>query len=143
MKKIFFLCCFLVFTFASCKSQGEQEKAVAAAVEEFKKGLINADRGLLESLTADQLIYGHSGGKVQNKSEFIDEVISLQPNDYLTIDFIDQTIIVSEETAVVRHIFSAGYISNGVSGNLKVGNMMIWQKQQGKWRLFARQAYRL
>jgi len=144
MKKILFLLSVLVLTFASCtKSQSEKEKAVAVALEEFKKGIIDADKTLLESITADQLAYGHSSGKVQNKTEFIEEIISLQPNDYLTIDLTEQTIAVSCKTAVVRHIYSSEYTSNGVLGNLKIGNMLIWQKQKGKWKLLARQAYKL
>jgi ketosteroid isomerase-like protein len=118
-------------------------QSVEAAVEDFKTGMINADKDLLDGITAEQLIYGHSRGKVQNKSEFIDEVVSLLPNDYQKIDLSDQTILVSGETAVVRHIYSAEYLSNGVSGNLKIGNVMIWQKQMGRWKLLARQAYTL
>ena len=121
----------------------EQEKAVAAAVEDFKTGIINADRELLESITSDKLVYGHSGGNVQNKAEFIEEIVSLQPNDYLTIDLSEQTITVSGNTAVVRHIYSSDYTSNGVEGSLRIGNVLIWQKQEGKWKLLARQAYRL
>jgi len=121
----------------------EQEKAVAAAVEDFKTGIINADRELLESITSDKLVYGHSGGNVQNKAEFIEEIVSLQPNDYLTIDLEDQTITISENIAIVRHIYSSDFTSNGVEGSLRIGNVLIWQEQDRKWKLLARQAYRL
>lgn len=153
MKKVFQLCSIIVFAFAFtlCSTDkpaqvldvAEQEKAVAAAVEDFKRGIINADRALLESISADKLVFGHSGGKVQNKAEFIDEIVSLVPNDYLTIDMADQTITISGNTAVVRHIYSSDYTSDGVPGSLRIGNVLVWQEQDGKWKLLARQAYRL
>lgn len=120
-----------------------EEKKVAEAVEQFKTGIINADRDILESIFADKLVYGHSNGKVQNKAECIGEIVSLQPNDYLTITLTEQTITVSGETAVVRHIYSSEFLSKGVKGNLRIGNVLIWQKQEGKWKLLARQAYKL
>jgi ketosteroid isomerase-like protein len=133
---------FLAFT-GNTYSQKKHEKEVEAAVQSFKKGIIDADRQLLDALTSDQLVYGHSSGKVQNKAAFIEEIISLQPNDYQTIDLTNQTITVSGDVAVVRHIYSSEYKSNGENKNLRIGNMFIWQKKQGKWKLLARQAYSL
>jgi hypothetical protein len=153
MKKLFIILSFIstVIIFTSCNSGkpeqimdlAEQENAIAAAVEELKTGIINADRDLLESITSDKLVYGHSSGRVQNKDEFIEEVVSLQPNDYLKIDLSDQTITISGNTAIVRHIYSFDYISDGVPGSASIGNVLIWQEQEGKWKLLARQAYRL
>lgn len=120
-----------------------EEKNVTAAVETLKKAIVDADKSLLESVAADELVYGHSSGKVQNKSEFIQEVVSKQPIDYVKVETTDQTITIAGNTAVVRHIYSAETINNGTPGSLKIGNMLIWQKQKGKWRLLARQAYKI
>lgn len=151
MKIIFLNLITIAVLLSSCRSDKTASKidmiaeeiAVAEAVEKFKTGIINADRTLLEDLFADNLVYGHSGGKVQGKAECIDEIVSLQPNDYLTIDLEDQTIMVSGETAVVRHIYSSDFTSNGEPGSLRIGNVLIWQKQNGNWKLLARQAYKL
>lgn len=144
MRKIFYLFISLLFLsiFTSCR-QPNREKEVAAAVEVFRKGIVVADKELLESITADELVYGHSSGKVQNKAEFITEIISGQPLDYLTIDLADQAIKIVGTTAVVRHILTSETSNNGTPGHLKIGNMLIWQKQHGKWKLLARQAYKL
>jgi hypothetical protein len=144
MRKILII---VVFAFALTgwvKSQesGEQ-KNVTAAVETLKKAIVDADKSLLESIAADELVYGHSNGKVQNKSEFIQEIVSKQPIDYVKVETTDQTITIAGNTAVVRHIYSAETINNGTPGSLKIGNMLIWQKQKGKWKLLARQAYRI
>src|SRR5690606_36226373 len=140
----------ILFVLSSCVSEDAEktkslsnENAVLAAVEDFKIGIINADKDLLEKITADKLVYGHSSGKVQNKYEFIEEIVSLQTNDYVTIDLTDQMIMISGETAVVRHIYSSEYTSNGNAVNLKIGNVLMWQIQEGKWKLLARQAYSL
>jgi hypothetical protein len=106
------------------------------------KGIEEADAEILGRIAADELVYGHSSGKVQNKDEFIAEIISGEPLDYVQIQLTDQTIKVVGETAIVRHVFTAGTISQGNPGNLRIGNVLIWQLQQGKWKLLARQAYK-
>jgi len=142
MKKIHVLMIvFLALSF-TVYSQKKEEFAVLSAIETFRKGIIDADKELLGSIAAEELVYGHSNGKVQNKVEFIEEIVNSQP-DYISIDMADQTIRISGNTAIVRHIYSAETTNNGTSGHVKIGNMLVWQKQHGKWKLLARQAYKL
>ena len=126
----------------SAYCQTKEEKEVIEAIEVLKKGIIDADKNLLNMIAAEDLVYGHSSGKVQNKSEFIAEIVSKQPV-YLSIDMTDQTIRMSGNVAIVRHIYSAETMNNGTAGHVKIGNTLIWQKQHGKWKLLARQAYKL
>jgi hypothetical protein len=143
MKKIIQLSILLVIVSITAFSQSKQEKELTDAIEIFKKGVVDADKNLLGSITAAELVYCHSSGKVQNKAEFVAEIVSGQPLDYTSVEITEQTITFSGDVAVVRHIYSAETMSNGTPGKLKIGNMMIWQKQKGKWKLFARQAYKL
>lgn len=143
MKKYFLLIVFLGAFSLNAICQTAAEKDVASAVENLMKGFVDADKDLLDKMTAEDLIYGHSSGKVQNKTEFIAEVISGKPLDYVKFDLEGQTIMVSGKTAVVRHILNAETISNGAPGKLRIGNVFIWQKQKGNWKLLARQAYKL
>lgn len=134
-----------------CGQQSQQtvisqtsESDVAMAVNQLIKGMITADETILQSITADELVYGHSSGKVQNKSEFIAEILSGQPLVYVSIEPLEQTIRLSGNAAVVRHIFTAETKDTvGEPGNLRIGNMLVWQLQNGTWKLLARQAYRL
>ena len=144
MKKRFFSAFFVFLIFAAGSiAQSKDEKAVAAAVEVFRKGIVDADRNALEMITADELVYGHSNGKVQNKKEFIEEIVSNNPFDYVTVDLSDQTIRMAGKNAVVRHTFSAETKSpNGTAGKIFIGNTLVWVKQHGKWKLLARQAYK-
>jgi hypothetical protein len=143
MRKIHYLVIIFLTLSMSSYCQSMEEKEVAEAVEMLKKGIVDADKNLLEIITAEELVYGHSSGKVQNKAEFISEIVSGQPLDYISVDMADQTIQISGDVAVVRHIYSAETMSNGTPGKLKIGNMLIWQKQHGKWKLLARQAYKI
>jgi len=150
MKKIFFLLLLPVLV-VCCNNKQQQsiqfqasEADVASAVNLLMKGFTEANESILKSATADGLVYGHSSGKVQNKSEFIAEIVSGQPLKYLSIDLSDQTIQLSGDVAVVRHIFSSETKNvDDEPGNLKIGVMQVWQLQNGQWKLLARQAYKL
>jgi ketosteroid isomerase-like protein len=106
--------------------------------------MMTADESILKSITADELVYGHSSGKVQNKSEFIAEILSGQPLTYVNIEPLEQTIQMAGDAAVVRHIFTAETKNpEGEPGSLRIGNMLVWKLHNGEWKLLARQAYRL
>jgi ketosteroid isomerase-like protein len=143
MKRILFLVVILTAISAIAKCQTNPEKEVLAAIETLKKGIIDADKDILTAIAADELVYGHSSGKVQNKSEFIEEIVSKNPLDYTSVDLAEQTIKISGDVAIVRHIYSAEATSNGNAVHIRIGNMLVFQKQQGKWKLLARQAYRI
>ena len=128
---------------AQSESQSKDEKEVARVVEAFKTAMMTADQNILGRITADQLLYGHSSGKVQSKPEFIEEIVSKVPFSYTTIDLTEQSILIAGETAVVRHIMAATTDAKGTAGALKIGIMMVWQKQSGEWKLLARQAYKV
>ncbi|HLN21832.1 MAG TPA: nuclear transport factor 2 family protein [Bacteroidales bacterium] len=124
-------------------SQSADEKDVAATVEKIRMAIVNADKAQLEALTADQLIYAHSNGRVQDKADFIKEILDPNAIDYTSVTITDQTIRIIGNAAVVRHIYSAETLTGGKPGSLKIGNMMVLQKQNNSWKLIARQAYRL
>ena len=123
-------------------AQSKDESAVAAAVESLKKAMIDADKAGLQKLTADQLSYGHSSGKVEDKATFIENIVSGK-SDFLSIDLTDQTIAVSGDAAIVRHTLSANTNDSGIPGTVKLNILLIWQKQKGEWKLLARQAVKV
>ncbi len=142
MKKIIYVFLpFFVYAFAA-KAQSTEEAKVAAAVEALNKALVNADKNVLDSLTFEELSYGHSTGKFENKTQFIAAAAGANI-DYLSIDISDQTIRVIEKTAVVRNMFAAKIISEGKPLEVKIATLMIWQKHKGKWKLLARQGFKI
>jgi len=142
MKKSFSLLFFcLVICFAS-QAQSKEEKEVATAVETLKKAMVDANKSQLEAITASELSYGHSSGKVEDKAAFVEALVSGK-SDFKTMELADQSIILAGNTAIVRHKLTGEVVDNGNPGNVKLGVMLVWQKQKGQWKLLGRQAYKL
>ena len=53
-------------------AQSKSEQAVASAVTALHNNVVNPERKALEMLVSNDLSYGHSAGKVENKDQFID-----------------------------------------------------------------------
>ena len=123
-------------------AQSSDEAAVAQAVEAFRNAMLKADRSQFEALTAEQLTYGHSGGRVETKAQFIDAATSGQ-STWKFITLTDQTTRIVGDTAIVRHTFTGESERDGKTNAVKLGVLMVWHKQDGKWKLLARQAVRL
>ena len=144
MCRILFVSVILSLSFAARASEpsAADVRSVGAAVESLNAALIGADSRALEALTSPQLSYGHSSGKIQDRAGFVADVAS-KAFDFVSIRTSEQTITISGGTAIVRHIFSANYVANGAAGELKIGNVLMRQNDAGKWKLLARQAYKL
>jgi len=105
--------------------------------------MVNADSIQLNKLTSDALTYGHSSGLIQNKSEFINDVVN-GPFNFSMIDNPEQNIYLFDNTAIVRHVFQAKATNNGEQVDIRIGNIQVYQKNKtGIWKLLARQAYKL
>jgi len=141
MKKILSLL-ILLSAATLVKAQTKHELAVAAAVETLNKGILNPDKALLEGIASDALSYGHSGGKVQNKAEFVEDLLH-GTFDFLSVSTSNQKITVSGKNAIVRHTFVAKATNAGTPVDLNIGNLLVWRKESGKWKLIARQAFKI
>ncbi len=113
------------------------DKKVAA----LRLAMIDADAKALKALSSPMLSYGHSGGHIENQAEFIEKIVSGK-SDFVTMDLREQTISISGDTALVRHILNADIKDGGVANTIKLGVLLVWQKQQGEWKLLARQAFK-
>jgi ketosteroid isomerase-like protein len=123
-------------------ADASDEAAVKENVEALRKALLSADKGQLQQLTAAQLSYGHSSGKVQNKAEFIDGVITRKAL-VKSLTFPDLTVAVAGDAAIARHLYVSQSETDGKPNNVRIGVLAVWQKQDGSWKLLARQAYKL
>lgn len=142
MNKIFSFILFFCLPAIAANAQPKTEKEVASAVTFLYKAMIDADKNSLENLAADELSYGHSSGKVDDKKAFV-EGVTKGSFDFLTIDISDQIIKLVGKIAIVRHIFSSGVLNNGNPDSLKLAILLVWKKQKGNWKLLARQAVKL
>ncbi len=118
----------------------KEEAEVAGAVETLRLALISGDRKALEKITAPGLSYGHSGGKIEDKTTFVENLASGRSN-FEEIELTNQTIAITGNTAIVRHHLSAATNDAGKGpGAVHLGILLVWVKQNGDWKLLARQA---
>ncbi len=114
--------------------------ALKEAVESLRQAMLSADKAKLEALTADQLTYGHSAGKLETKSEFID-VIASKKTVYKMLEWTDVTVAVAGTTAIVRHNWQGLSVTDGKDSQSKIGVMQAWTKVGTEWKLLGRQAF--
>ena len=142
MKKLFSIILLVFFTVTIVAAQTKQEKAVINANEQLRKAMVDGDKTALESLVADKLSYGHSGGHVDDKKEFVEKLTS-GASDFVTIDLTEQTINITGKTAVMRHVLTAKTNDGGKPADVHLRVLLVWQKLGGKWKLLARQAIKI
>ncbi len=134
-----------VFSLSVCDvvfAESGDEAALSQAVESLRKALLDRDKTRLQQLTADQLSYGHSGGRVQTKPEFIDGVMTRKAI-VKSITFPDLKLAVVGDAAIARHLYEFESETDGKPNTVKIGALEVWQKQNGNWKLLARQGYKL
>jgi ketosteroid isomerase-like protein len=123
-------------------ARGGDEAAVSQAIDDLRKAMLAADQAGLEALVADQLSYGHSGGVIESKGQFVNVIVN-KKTIYKSITLSEPSVAVVGNNAIARHIFSAETEADGKPGSARVGALQVWTKQDGRWKLLARQAFRL
>jgi len=105
--------------------------------------MIDADGPMLRKLTNKDLSYGHSSGKIETQSEFVETLITGM-SVFEDIQLESQTVEVVDDTAIVRHVLSAKTNDKGKGpGTVKLGILLVWVKQEMQWTLLARQAVKV
>lgn len=129
--------------FAGFATFGQQDqKEVTNLVEKYRLALIDPNEKNLSALIHDQLTFGHSSGKMENKAEFMEALVSGKSN-FNSIEFTDQTVTMSDNVALVRHKMHAEITENEKTSPINLGVLLVWKKQKSSWKLIARQAYKL
>ena len=123
-------------------SAAGEDAAVSDAVEALRKATFDKNKTDLEKLTVDQLSYGHSSAVVQNKAEFVDGVMT-RKGTLKSLTYPDLKVVVAGTNAVARHRFVSESELDGKTTNIDIGTLEVWTKQDGTWKLLARQGYKL
>ncbi|MEX6678724.1 nuclear transport factor 2 family protein [Pseudomonas sp. W2Oct36] len=132
---------FCLFSGVVAAAPSADEQAVAKAVDNMTQAMLHKDIATLGALTSDNVTYGHSSGKVQNKDEFIAD-IETGRSGFNTLEMKNQTINMNGDTALVRNHFSAEAVNSGKVVPTEIENFQVWQKQKGQWLLIGRQAFK-
>ena len=114
----------------------QQVNRLNAAIFRDKDSLA-LDRILNETVT-----YGHSSGKVENRSEMIAGAIHNKASyrDFRMENF--TVFFENKKTAIVRHILKAITIENGSESPLNLNVLQVWVKKKREWKLAGRQSVR-
>jgi uncharacterized protein DUF4440 len=126
---------------SSVVAESADEAAVAQAIEALRKAVFSQEKSQLEALCAEQLSYGHSDGRVENKAQFINGVMTRKAV-IKSITLSDHTITIVGSDAIARHTWVSESETDGKPMSTKIGVLQVWQKQDGAWKLLARQAVR-
>ena len=126
----------------SAGAQAGEEAAVSDAVEVLRKGILEADKAKLAQVASEQLSYGHSGGRVETKEQFINGVLTRKAV-VKSLAFPELKVTVVGNAAIARHIYLAESELDGKATTTRIGALQVWQKQDGAWKLLARQGFQL
>jgi hypothetical protein len=111
-------------------------------MRELTTALVDADSATLDRLTAADLSYGHSAGKIETKKEFIHALAS-GAADFKSIDISGESIKVTGNTAIVRHQLVGVIVDKGTESPVKLHVLLVWVEEKGVWKLLARQAVKI
>ena len=126
--------------FAAAPSQGEQ--AVATAVEFLRQAMLSANKADLEKVSHDNLMYAHSTGRVEDKAQFVDNIVT-KGTEFKALLFKDLAIQITDDVAVVRHVSESDQLSRGKPNRFNLEVMLVFKKVANEWKLLARQAFPL
>ena len=143
MKKllIILLVCFsgVVATAQKCKDTKIEDKVQALNKAIF----VNKDSLALENLLGKEIIYCHSGGKVESRQEMIKNALANASN-YSDVKTEITNVVSEKKITVVRHIITATEnLKDGKASPLKLGVVQTWIKEGKDWKLIGRQAVKL
>jgi ketosteroid isomerase-like protein len=129
-----------VLSAAGSDSKGEKE--VLAAMDAWKQATMKKDGAALEKLLHPDLSYTHSSAKNETKADVI-KAVTTGPGTVEAIKFIDNTVRVYGNTALVKGKVD---ITNNTAGKTATSNLDIlhvWLKGSQGWQMVGRQAIRL
>lgn len=114
---------------------------LAKAVEEYRQAMVDGNGARLLELSSDAMTFGHANGAVQSKIEFVKTVVE-KTEIFKAIRLSDHKISVAGDIGLARHTFDADLVFMGKEMNLKLGILMVWRNEDGRWRLIARQSFK-
>ncbi|MEN4761230.1 nuclear transport factor 2 family protein [Chryseobacterium sp. C39-AII1] len=139
IKKIILAMSFLMAVTISAQKTNDKD-AVTAASEKLRLAMISGEKPELEALILPELTYGHSGGHIDDATEFVEKLVS-KKSDFVTIDITNQKVDVVGNTAIVRHHLYATTADAGKApGDVTLDIVLVWTKVKKDWKLLARQA---
>jgi ketosteroid isomerase-like protein len=131
----------VVSSVSSTEALADSTGDVLAAIEEYRKAMVDGNGARLLEMSADDMSFGHANGVVQTKVEFVKTVVD-KAEVFNKIKLYDHSIRVSGDLAIARHTFDADVFFQGKDQNFLLSIVQTWKKEDGRWRLFVRQSFK-
>lgn len=132
----------LLLSGSAVAADAADEAAVAQNIEALRQGILQQDKAKLDQVCASQISYGHSDGRSETKEQFINGVMT-RKQVQKSLAFPELKVFVVGNNAVARHIYLGESELDGKQSTTRIGGLQVWQKQEGGWKLLARQGFRL
>ncbi len=133
---------FCFSTILTAQNTDADIKKIDDTINQLYAAMVDGNRDKLEELTMEELTYGHSSGKIEDKKEYVEGVLH-GAFQFSSITPENQTITTFGKTGLVRHIFKGEGTNNGKPATVNIGCLLVFQKEGKQWKLLARQAYKL
>ena len=105
LKAVFLSVFFTSIAFAQTQSTADVEQSMDA----LSAAIIAADQKALDSMTMNEIMYAHSDGRVQNKKEFIDALVTGK-SAFTKIQLSDQKITFIADMALVSNQIGRAHV---------------------------------
>ena len=137
-----FVVTWLAFFAVPAFAQSADETAVARQMDALSKAITSVDKAQLENLAWPELSYGHSSGRIENRAQYVEALVT-KKSIVSKIDLSKVTTSFVGDVALVRGHMSLISESTGKPVPTELEFLMVWQKRGGDWKLLARQAYKI
>lgn len=128
----------LLLSSLSAAAQESAEQSVLKLEELWTEALVKADTAFLDRLYTDDIVYTHTNGTVNTKTEFLDSIKAGKAK-YVSVERSDVKVQSHGDTAIVT--FRAVIKVNTATLQSRVVHVFV--RQQGQWRMAAYQSTRL
>jgi Domain of unknown function (DUF4440) len=120
-------------------AQTQDEMMLAKTIERLRHVMEQPDSLVLATLVSNNLEYVHSSGTMRDKKGFVDEFMKGWTK-VSNVKFSNQTIKVVGDKGIVRHRMIADAHNPGYPSVIDIIILMVWTKEDGQWKMLARQA---
>ena len=143
MKK-FLILLLVCFSGVVATAQKGKDTKIQDKVQALNKAIfVQKDSLAFENLLGKEIIYCHSGGKVESRQEMIKNALA-NASTYSDVKTEITNVVSEKKFIVVRHIITATEnLKDGKTSPLKLGVLQTWIKEGKDWKLIGRQAVKL
>lgn len=129
----------LAAVLAPAATADKAETEVLAALDSWKQATMKKDSAALDRLLHPDLVYGHSGGNVENKEQTLKHMVESKAV-YESLDFPGTKVKISGNLALVTCKMDYRQNTAGKQSENHLSVLMVWLKGPQGWQMIGRQA---